>query len=65
MGNFLLGPLSGRAFISMTSGTFGLEYRVSSIYWITGMATESLGREQEILSVLTESVFKITIMYIL
>lgn len=49
----------------MTSGTFSLEYHVSSIYWITGMATESLGREQEILSILIESVFKITIMYIL
>lgn len=43
-GKFLLGALPDTAFVSMTFGTFVLQYHVAGVSWITGMATEFLGQ---------------------
>ena len=43
MANFLLSVLLEMVFLSMTLGTFSLQYHVAGISWITGRAIESFG----------------------
>lgn len=44
IGSFLLSVLPEMVFISMTFGTFSLQYHVAGVSQITGMAIESFGQ---------------------
>lgn len=65
MGNFLLSAPPDTAFISMTFGTFSLQYHIAGVSWITGMATESLGQGARDSKCFNLHTFKITIICIL
>lgn len=65
MGNFLLSALLDTAFISMTFGTFSLQYHIAGSSWITGMATESLGQGARGFKCFNLHTFKITIICVL
>lgn len=65
MGNFLLSALPDTAFLSMTFGTFSLQYHIAGVSWITGMATESLGQGARDSKCFNLHTFKITIICIL